>query len=119
MSVHASVGEGGLLRHVVIGPDDGEGVNVISGKGGRHMVFYSGDGETTEIDSEVAEGHIWVSPDSARRSASRHLEESGALDGLDEATRERILEELKAYEAAHRQKHVILVEALGEDDSTI
>lgn len=116
-------GEGDYKSHsaykfVISGEGEGgEHVFHHSGDGSHHAVFISESGETTDVDVD-SEGFAWATGEGAKvmrvdgSSAAEHLEESGALDNLDEATRERILEALRKHQDGSKVRLIVT----GSDD---
>jgi hypothetical protein len=112
-------GEGDHESHsvhkIVIGGEGEHGEHVFhhSGEGSHQMVFISEDGEATDVDID-SEGFAWAFGDGAKvmrvdgGSAAEHLEESGALDNLDEATRERILEALRQHQDGSKKVRLVV-----------
>lgn len=108
-------------EHEVIITTHGEGEHFFHHGDGeaRSMVFIADDGSVTDFDIDThTEGFAWSFGDGAKvlrldsNSAAQHLEESGALDGLDADTRERILEVLRQREGGQKNVRVIVT---GED----
>jgi len=115
-------------KEIVVGGEDhsfvhahGEGRRVIvhhtgDGESEHHAVFINEDGEKVEIDGEhemtwVTAGgehglHVEEGP-----SVADQLVESGVLDGLDTATRQDILDELKKIAETRIKKRVVIVES--------
>lgn len=93
-------------RHVVIrthgrthgdGESHGEHRFHFVGEGGREIEI-DGDRVHWSTVGEDGEPHVFFVK-TAGKSAAEHLEESGALDGLDPAEKERVLEALREYDA--------------------
>lgn len=100
-------------------------VKHLAGEEGEHGYhFISGDGEDVEIDFDMDGDHEWIDADGEHRvivfdgvgghsgeAAALRLEASGALEGLDEAKKQEILDALRAMEGPHVEvnKEVIFI----------
>lgn len=86
-------------------------------------VTSGGDGESVVEIERLSDGHEmhWVSGDGTDirifdHSAVAHLEESGALDDLDESDRQAILEALKEFDSRSTHRKVLFLERDKDHD---
>ena len=90
---------------------------IVVGSGGANHVFISEDGEATEVEGHHVmkwTGHSPVVQISGQ-GLSEHLEESGALDGLSDEQRQKILDALNSYKSTSSASGVMVIEL--DDDS--
>ena len=118
-SIHAGHGKKVIIKQGAHG-GDGEGVKIIKKRmrmdGGDEdvMIWHGEDGEVHEIDGDHA---IFMSID--RPDVAQHLQDSGALEGLSDEQRQRILdalEELHEEHEIHKEVHKHVVVEVESDD---
>ena len=114
------------LHEEIHGGDGDHKVVVRSGHSGGHnnvWVTSADEGKAIVEIKNLGDGHEmhWISSDGEdieihRSSASDHLKESGALDGLDEDERQAILDALEEFDSEYHHRKVIFIEKDEDGD---